>query len=225
MPAPPSPGAGIVLESRMRLATLLTAGLLAVLTVPTGGAPAGARSEARSAGAVRAVITFDKFRRHPFDSRVVWRVFRQQQDRSWTLLEHRDWRAGSGFGGPNTTRECVRDRGWLPNGRYSFVQYDDYAGNLIKGRVFFLGSKRCRNGTMRTELFIHTETGAGNHQCANRPGDQLCRWEWPGINDYRSAGCIKMSPRDLLALTREYHRWFHAGVRYPTYRVQVKVIP
>lgn len=208
-----------------RLGTLLAACLLAALATPAGGAPAGAITETRSAGAVRAVITFDKDRRHPFDSRVVWRVFRQQPDRSWTLLERRAWRAGSGFGGPNTTHECVRNRGWLPNGRYSFVQYNDYRGSLIKGRVFFLGSHRCRNGTMRHELFIHTETGAGNRQCADGPGDQICRWEWPKINDYRSSGCIKMSPPDLLALTRQYHRWFHAGVRYPMQRVQVRVVP
>jgi hypothetical protein len=171
------------------------------------------------------VITFDKVRQHPFRSRIIWRAFRQTDDGSWRLLERADWRAGSGFGGPSTTNECVRGRGWLPDGAYSFVQYDDYRGNLIKGRAFFLGSKRCRNGTLRTELFIHTETGAGNHQCANRPGDQICRWEWPKVNDYRSAGCIKMSPGDLLALTRHYHRWFRPGVRYPTRRVRVQVIP
>ena len=210
-----------------RAVALLAASLLAAVTTVSSAGPAGARTDAADAraGAVRALITFDKNWKHPFDSRVVWRVWRHRADGSWRLLERRDWRAGSGFGGPSTTRECVRGRGWLPDGRYSFVQYDDYWGNLIKGRAFFLGSKRCRNGTMRTELFIHTETGAHNRQCRNRPGDQVCRWEWPGINDYRSAGCIKMSPRDLLALTRHYHRWFHAGVRYPMRRVQVKVIP
>ena len=42
------------------------------------------------------------------------------------------------------------------------MQHDDYAGNLIKGRAFYLGNKRCHDGTLRTDLFIHTETGAGN---------------------------------------------------------------
>ncbi|GCD89803.1 hypothetical protein NLS1_18090 [Nocardioides sp. LS1] len=81
------------------------------------------------------------------------------------------------------------------------------------------------HGTVRHDLFIHTETGAGNQQCADTKGDQICRWEWPKINDYRSAGCIKMAPRDLLALTRHFHRYFDAGVRYARHRVQVKVIP
>lgn len=206
-------------------------GFLAVslaLTLPA--APAGAVTPERTAAAataapqqVRAVITFRKNPAHPFRSRVIWSAYRQRADHTWRLLERADWRAGSGFGGPHTTDECVRGRGWLPDGRYSFVQYDDYWGNLIKGRAFFLGNKACRNGTQRTELFIHTETGAGNRQCANRPGDQICRWEWPRVNDYRSAGCIKMSPHDLAALTRHYHRWFRPGVRYPMSRVRVRV--
>lgn len=184
---------------------------------------AGAASPSRTAP-VRASITFDKSPKHPFRSRIIWRAFRGQGDGTWKRIERASWRAGSGFGGPNTTHECVRGRGWLPNGRYSFVQYDDYWGNLIKGRAFYLGNKACRNDTLRTELFIHTETGAGNHQCADAKGDQICRWEWPKYNDYRSAGCIKMSPRDLLALTRHYHRYFKAGARYATARVVVRVI-
>ena len=81
----------------------------------------------------------------------------------------------------------------------------------------------CANGTLREQLFIHTEAGAGNTQCANVPGDQLCRWEFPKINDYTSHGCIKMSPSAILALTRDYHRFFHAGVRYSTARVRLVV--
>ena len=117
----------------------------------------------------------------------------------------------------------MKGHGWLPNGRYTLRQYDDYAGNLIHGRAFRLSDKRCSNGTLREQLFIHTESGAGNHQCANGPGDQICRWEDPRINDYTSHGCIKMSPSDILALTRDYHRFFRAGVRYPMTRVSLLV--
>ena len=53
------------------------------------------------------------------------------------------------------------------------------------------------NGTLREQLFIHTEAGAGNTQCADGPGDQICRWEFPKVNDYTSHGCIKMSPKDI----------------------------
>ncbi|GAB3762060.1 hypothetical protein FB382_003571 [Nocardioides ginsengisegetis] len=207
----------------MRRLVLLLLPLLLLGT--TTGPPSYAGDGATDRRPVRALITFDKDAQHPWDSRVVWRAYRQDPDDTWEMTERREWRAGSGFGGPDTTHECVRNRGWLPNGRYSFVQHDDYAGSLIHGRVFFLGAKACRNGTVRRDLFIHTETGAGNQQCADTKGDQICRWEWPKINDYRSAGCIKMAPRDLLALTRHFHRYFDAGVRYARHRVQVKVIP
>jgi hypothetical protein len=118
---------------------------------------------------------------------------------------------------------CVNNKGWLPNGTYRVRQYADYPGHLIKGRAFRLDDKRCPSGTLREQLFIHTEAGAGNTQCANAPGDQLCRWEYPKINDYTSHGCIKMSPSAILALTRDYHRFFHAGVRYSTARVRLIV--
>ena len=51
----------------------------------------------------------------------------------------------------------------------------------------------------------------------------MCRWEFPKINDYTSHGCIKMSPSAILALTRDYHRFFHAGIRYSTARVRLVV--
>ncbi len=197
--------------------------VLATGALPAAAGPAEPHASARPANPVRARVVFVKDAHHPFRSRVQWRAWRQGPGGRWRLVDHAGWRAGSGFGGPATTNECVHDRGWLPDGHYSFVQYDDYRGNLIKGRVFFLGNKACRNGTVRTDLFIHTETGAHNRPCADRPGDQVCRWEYPRINDYRSHGCVKMAPPDLLALTRHYHRWFRPGVRYPTARVQVVV--
>jgi hypothetical protein len=204
------------------LATLLLvlpAGVGAV--TPAAGRAAPAAEPHRPAG-VRAVITFDKDARHPWRSRIRWRAMRQR-DGAWRVVDAASWRAGSGLGGPGTTDACHRDVGWLPNGTYSFVQHDDYHGNLIRGRAFYLGAKRCGDGTWRTDLFIHTESGAGNRQCADAPGDQVCRWEYPRINDYRSHGCIKMSPGDLLDLVRHYHRWFRAEVRYPTSRVAVRV--
>lgn len=196
---------------------------LVLCASPSTGAAADPRPAARDASAIRARIVFDKDARHPFRSRVRWRAWRRGPAGHWHLVDHASWRAGSGYGGPHGTDECVRNRGWLPNGHYSFIQYDDYWGHLIKGRAFFLGDKRCRNGTRRSDLFLHTETGAHNRQCADRPGDQVCRWEYPRINDYRSYGCIKMAPGDMLALTRHYHRWFRPGVRYAMSRVQVVV--
>ncbi|HEX3932473.1 MAG TPA: hypothetical protein VHW64_17390 [Nocardioides sp.] len=174
-------------------------------------------------GAVRAQITFVKRPAHPWDSRIRWRAWRQRMDGSWKLVRHDAWRAGSGLPGGSATNACVKNHGWLPDGRYSLRQYDDYDGSLIHGRAFRLSDKRCGNGTLREQLFIHTEAGPGNTQCANTPGDQICRWEFPKINDYTSHGCIKMSPADILSLTRDYHRYFRAGVVYPLARVSLLV--
>ncbi len=91
---------------------------------------------------------------------------------------------------------------------------------MIKGRAIYLGQKACPNGTMRTDLFIHTEQGAGSRQCPNRPGDQVCRWEYPRIEDYRSFGCIKLSPGDLHELYDAWRRYFPLG---STPQVTVKV--
>jgi hypothetical protein len=174
-------------------------------------------------GAVKAQITFDKRPAHPWDSRITWQASRQRADGSWKVVSQDSWRAGSGLPGGSATNSCVKNHGWLPNGRYSLLQYDDYDGSLIHGRAFRLSDKRCSNGTLREQLFIHTEAGPGNTQCPDAPGDQICRWEFPKINDYTSHGCIKMSPPDILALTNDYHRFFRPGIRYGLARVSLLV--
>ncbi|MGC4112827.1 MAG: hypothetical protein QM747_20890 [Nocardioides sp.] len=211
------------------LAAALLAGAATLLSTAsalgTPGSPGGGGTVDTSAhpGAVRAQITFTKRPAHPWDSKITWQAWRQRMDGSWKRVAHDAWRAGSGLPGGSATNACVKGHGWLPNGRYSLHQYDDYAGNLIHGRAFRLSDKRCTNGTLREQLFIHTEAGPHNSQCANGPGDQICRWEFPRVNDYTSHGCIKMSPADILALTRDYHRFFHAGVTYPLARVSLLV--
>lgn len=196
--------------------------LPATATPGTSGG-GGVVDTAAHPGAVRAQITFVKRPAHPWDSTITWQAWRQRLDGSWKRVAHDAWRAGSGLPGGSATNACVKGHGWLPDGRYSLRQYDDYAGSLIHGRAFRLSDKRCANGTLREQLFIHTEAGPGNTQCPNAPGDQICRWEFPGINDYTSHGCIKMSPRDILALTRDYHRFFRAGVVYRLARVSLLV--
>jgi hypothetical protein len=185
--------------------------------------PGGGGDTSAQPGKLRAQMTFTKNHAHPWRSTLTWDAARQRGDGSWKVLAHDSWRAGSGLPGRSTENPCVKGHGWLPNGTYSLRHYPDYHGNLIHGRAFRLDDKRCPNGTLREQLFIHTEAGAGNTQCANVPGDQLCRWEYPQINDYTSHGCIKMSPSSILALTRDYHRFFHAGKRYATTRVRLVV--
>jgi hypothetical protein len=222
-----------------------TAFVATVLVVPVAGATpdvraaisahAGSATPHRKHPPLRATLTFNKNQRHPFHSRIVWRVYQHVEAASvhpekhrhhlvWKLVEKRGWRAGSGLGGRLGTDGCVRNVGWAPNGVYAPVQHDNYGGSYIKGRVFYLGSHACRNGTLRQNLFIHTEAGAGNTQCHNGPGDQHCRWETPVYNDYRSNGCIKMAPRDLHQLVRAYHRHFRQGRTYDVRRFRVRVI-
>ncbi len=198
-------------------------GFAPVLASPGADQGSGVADPNANPGAVRARITFTKDPAHPWNSRISWRAVRQRVDGTWKVVAEDSWRAGSGLPGGSATSACVKGHGWLPDGRYWLRQHNDYAGTLIHGRAFRLADKRCSNGTLREQLFIHTEARPGNTQCADRMGDQICRWEFPKINDYTSHGCIKMSPAALLALTRDYHRFFKAGVRYPVSKVSLVV--
>lgn len=171
----------------------------------------------------RAVLVFAKNHDDPFDSRLVWRLYERRGGGKERLVERRDWRAGAGLPGRGGKDPCVRSVGWPPDGSYRLTFHRDYGGSAIKGRAFRMDDKACRNGTVRQSLFIHTEQGAGSRQCADRPGDQLCRWEWPRINDYKSNGCLKMSPGDLRQLAGLFERRFSAGVHHSLDRVELQV--
>lgn len=94
------------------------------------------------------------------------------------------WRSGSG----STQDSCEKGKGWLPSGPYDGIQHQkNYVGSLIFGMVWELDSKKCYNGTYRTELFIHSKQTPSNGQ--NCPGSQC----WASANDYMSNGCIKLS--------------------------------
>jgi hypothetical protein len=129
--------------------------------------------------------------------------------------------AGSGMGAGYTP--CQTNLGRLPDGWYnsSNGHHINNKNNTIKGRVWGLQNKDCGNGTVRTELFIHTEETATNGQSCPDPGsdDPYC-WEtaeW----DYRSAGCVKISynnsgfPDSVGTL----HGWWHnqVGGQHSTY--------
>ena len=175
----------------------------------------------------RVSIVFDKNWRNPFRSRIYFRAWAKARPKAgpkkWVPVEQASWRAGSGLAGVAGKDECHRGKGWSPNGTYSFVQHNRRKAPLINGRVFELESKACRNGTLRQLMFIHSEQNWDNTQCRNTKGDDSCRWEVPRVNDYRSWGCIKMAAQDLRQLTRRFHRYFEAEVRYPTRIAKVRV--
>lgn len=172
--------------------------------------PLAASAAQRPAGELRGVITFDKNWDHPQRSRLTWRVFRHHDGGRRTLVEKKSWRAGSGFT-RRSTNACRKTDGWLPDGHYRPRLYANYWGSLIKGRAIGLGAKQCADGTWRTDLFIHTEQGDRNRQCPDRKGDQVCRWEYPRFDDYRSWGCVKLSPGDLRELVTAWRTHFDLG--------------
>jgi hypothetical protein len=118
------------------------------------------------------------------------------------------WRAGTG-----STTACNQiGRGWLPVGWYdTWGHWNNYDG-LIKGRVFYLQDKRCGDGTLRTELFIHSEETASTGQYCPTSGDDPYCWE--GWTDYYSNGCIKLAhanagfPDAIGAAHWEWHNRF-----------------
>jgi hypothetical protein len=199
-----------------KIAVALLLALMAALLV---SAPAESASSPW-----RGVLTFNKNWNNQFNSRLTWRLYQRQAGGAWKVVEVRSWRAGSGLPGRGGRNSCVTSTGWLPNGTYRMRQYNDYHGRLIKGRAFRLDNKACARGKVRHDLFVHTEQGARNRQCADGRGDQVCRWEYPRFNDYKSLGCIKMSPGDLAELVSLFHKHFGAGVRYPSGRVALRVV-
>jgi hypothetical protein len=197
----------------------MRARLVLVLLALTGGLLVAPTQASAASTSRYAVITFHKNYKDTLHSRLTWQVVEVRAGKRTTVASD-SWRAGSGFT-RKSTNSCRKNNGWLPNGRYRPRLYRNYGGNLIKGRAIYLGAKRCSNGTMRTDLFIHTEQGANSTQCRDRKGDQPCRWEYPRINDYKSRGCIKLSPGDMRELYVAWRKYFGAGSPSQV-RVQVR---
>jgi hypothetical protein len=114
------------------------------------------------------------------------------------------FRAGAGNG---STNRCESNAGPLPfNDYYPINHYDNYAGSAIRGRAWHLPNSWCMwwepngGGVLRTELFIHTEeTTSQGQSCSSEP------WCWNGQNDYYSAGCIKVDPKDISSVDQIWH--------------------
>ncbi|MBQ0967455.1 peptidoglycan-binding protein [Streptomyces sp. RK23] len=125
----------------------------------------------------------------------------------------KSWRAGSGMGSKD---ECASAKGWLPSGAYKVrAHFTNRDGDAIDGYAIQLPDKTCRPkaGTKqqrvtRTELFIHSEMTRNGGQGKDNPNrDDADRWE--SANDYRSLGCIKLTPTDIKDLFKrlDQARW------------------
>ena len=215
-PGAPATGSASVAAAQVRAATGSSSAVSAGAV--TRAATVSRTAGRAAAGGLSAVLTFDKNWSNPFRSELVWRVYRTRHG-TRTLVEQRSWRAGSGFT-RTSTDACRRNDGWLPDGAYRPRLHANYWGQFIKGRAIYLGAKRCADGTLRTDLFVHTEQGDRSRQCRDRPGDQACRWEYPRFNDYRSYGCVKVSPRAMRQLFDAWREHFDLG--YDA-RVRVRV--
>lgn len=185
---------------RKRVASVLS--LIAVFTaglVATTASPAAAIE-------YRGVFTFNKgtfSNKINSNSTLTWDVYRLDRDPPLKVVS-KTWKAGSGMNSNDCDKSTSSspEGGWLPNGTYGFAQYDNWNGSLIKGIVFQLDSKACRDGSVtRTELFIHTESP----------------WSSPG--GYRSLGCIKMSPTHIKEARDAFRAYFPAGKRDPAHWV------
>jgi len=154
---------------------LALGGFIAGLT-PAQAAPSGAQ-------AIKYHFVFDK--KTNTDSRLI--LVKTQPNKPAQKVA--SWRAGSG----TTTDSCAKNKGWLPNGTYEIKRYNtNYNGSLIKGYAFQLSDKRCKpGGTLRNELFIHSEMKRDGNQGSTEPT------RWDGNSDYKSAGCIKLKPSDI----------------------------
>jgi hypothetical protein len=112
-----------------------------------------------------------------------------------SIVTQRSWRAGSGQN-TNACDSAAYDGvgGWLPGGWYTLLgHWDHYDGSKIKGRVWYWEDKRCNGGTgtLRTELFTHSEETVDDGQyCPSGYDDPFC---WEGWTDYYSNGCIKLA--------------------------------
>src|SRR5206468_447857 len=129
----------------------------------------GARAGAAN-GATQVFFAF-----HRSTNTNSWLTINKQDVYTGAILAQRGFRAGSG----TSTDECYVAHGWLPAGWYDIVgHYDNYNASLIKGRVWRLSDKRCMGGTgtLRTELFIHSEETADEGQYCPTPYDDSFCW-------------------------------------------------
>ncbi|MFD3656829.1 L,D-transpeptidase family protein [Streptomyces sp. NPDC058620] len=165
---------------------VIAAALATALALAPAAAAQGPAQASPTAAAAATTLVFDKNPNDPTNSRLS--VYKGKK--LWAT-----YRAGSGLG---TKDDCVRARGWMPNGSWKIkLKSRTYNGNIIKGYAVYLQDMKCAKGTLtRTEMFIHSEM--------NRDGSQggTERRRWDGAGDYKSNGCVKLNPTDIKKMFR-----------------------
>ncbi|MFI5774992.1 peptidoglycan-binding protein [Streptomyces sp. NPDC051658] len=122
------------------------------------------------------------------------------------------YRAGSGMG---VTNECASGEGWLPSGTYQVKGHEtDRNSGLqtgIKGYAIQLADKTCtpkagQKPVKRDALFIHSEMLSDGTQAIDVPLMDDDYYRWDGDIDYKSWGCIKITPTDIKDLLTRLDR-------------------
>ncbi|MGW2089027.1 L,D-transpeptidase family protein [Streptomyces sp. NPDC001880] len=171
----------------------------ALVTAPAGARPGtgtGAGQNARP-GPTGYSLKFTKNQNHPMYSTLA--------------LVHngkavKSYRANSGMGSKDT---CLSNEGWLPDGTYKVKGHEtnrggwNYNPNVqIQGYAIQLEDKTCtpkagQKPVTRTDMFIHSEMLADGTQAIDVPLKDDDFWRWDADFDYKSNGCIKLTPTDL----------------------------
>ncbi|MFC9241438.1 hypothetical protein ACFTZK_34015 [Streptomyces decoyicus] len=184
----------------------LAGGLVATEAAPALAARPASGQTTKTAASDGTYLYFDKNQTNPAESTLS--LMKRVPDARDTVLA--TYRAGSGDGGPHGKDECASSQGWLPNGTYQVLAHDaHYNGGDqgINGHVIHVQDKVCENGrTIRAELFVHSEMWPEGSQASAQPGkDNPYRWD--GSGDYRSLGCIKLSPAHIKNLFAKAERY------------------
>ena len=159
-----------------------------------------------------AVITFHKnYREHvPLDADLGGVPGRPAATR--TSLERLEWRAGSGYFRDATRLLRARTAAGCPTARYRPRLFARLPRQPDQGPRDLPRPEGLRATAPCAPTCSSTPSRApAQRQCPDRQGDQVCRWEYPRINDYRSYGCVKLSPGDLHELYDAWRRWFPLG--------------
>ncbi|MEV5509954.1 L,D-transpeptidase family protein [Streptomyces orinoci] len=195
------------LGGKLAAMAVLPAAAIALAPAAAGAAPAKAPAPAATSQAASGNYTYLEFKKgsNPLNSQLRF-IYVQASNpdhvRSWTIAT---WRAGSGNGSKDT---CATGQGWLPNGTYNIgTYYPHHNGGPhgVNGIAWDIGNHQCHTGKWRTELFIHSKMLPNGNQGSGP-------YHWTG--DYRSNGCIKLSPHDIRELQGLRSNYPHPGKLY-----------
>src|SRR3954447_7154828 len=157
---------GNSMRTRFRLGALAAAAALTLGTTLWLATPA-------NAVAGTYYFSFNKTSSTPTSNPSSKLVFWHSLNPDYPPTQMASWKAGSG----QSTNPCQKSVGWLPNGHYTIKQaYLNHLGGTggVNGPALELSNHACSDGTVRTELFIHSS------------------YPWSSTH-YMSEGCIKLA--------------------------------